>query len=280
MPELPEVEVTCRQLARWTAGRTLDAVLVRDTAVARGTLSTKPSDALPDGPARLEALIGSTAEAPTRYGKRLGWSFGDRGLLCHLGMSGAFVRRSDPPESARLGLVFSGEPRTVWYVDGRRFGCVVPVASADIPALLRANTGPDALLEPLDGPALKARMASKKPVKVALMDQDRIAGIGNIHASEACFRARVSPRRPANTLADAEWEALARAIVDQLRFAIDAEAASDELVYVNNGGPNPFSVYKKTGEPCPVCRTPIADEDHAGRTTYWCPRCQPEPPGA
>lgn len=277
MPELPEVEVCRRQLTRWATGRTLDAVVVVDRAVVRGTLSTKPSDALPDGTARLEALVGLTAGEPSRYGKRLGWAFGDAGLLCHLGMTGHWVRRpaSDgAPDLARLGLVFGDD--TVWYLDGRRFGCVVPVEAREIDERLRANTGPDAVLDPLGPEELQARVTSKKALKVALMDQDRLAGLGNIHASEACFRAKISPRRPANGLSTAEWARLAAAITDQLTYAIDAESATEDMLYVNLGGPNPFAVYKKAGEPCPRCRAPIVAEDHAGRTTYWCERCQPD----
>jgi formamidopyrimidine-DNA glycosylase len=279
MPELPEVEVCRRQLTQWAAGRTLDAVHLVDRAVVRGELTSKPSAALADGGAQLEALVGQIAGEPLRHGKRLGWPFGGgRALLAHLGMTGHWVRRGagdDPPPQHRLGLAFGD--RTVWYVDGRRFGCVVPVEASAMPALLRADCGPDALDEPLDGPALADRVRSRKPVKVALMEQQRLAGLGNIHAAEACWRAHIAPGRRADALSPEEWGALAQAIVAQLRFAIEAEAAGgdDGIVYVNLGGPNPFSVYGRGGEPCPACGTAIAADEMGGRTTYWCPTCQP-----
>lgn len=278
MPELPEVEVCRRQLARWTNGRALDAVTVVDRAVVRKQLSNKPSDVAPDGAEQLARLVGRVPDEPVRYGKRLGWAFGDRGLLCHLGMTGEWVRRptGDPqPDLARLALRFGDH--TLWYLDGRRFGCVVVVPAPEIAAGVKGDQGPDLVLEPVDAATLAARVRSRKPIKVALMEQDRVAGLGNIHAAEACFRAKISPRRKADGLTPTEWATLNDAISTQLRWSIDAEGEHDELVYVNLGGPNPFSVYKKDGEPCPVCRTPIASEDLGGRTTYWCPRCQPDP---
>lgn len=276
MPELPEVEVGRRQLQRWASGRVLREVRVLDRAVVRRVLSSKPSDALPDGEVRLGALVGREAGPLQRYGKRLGWTFGDRAILCHFGMSGAWLHGppSDPPPPvARLGLVF--DDVVVWFVDGRRFGCVVPIAASELATAIRADCGPDALLEPRDGPGLRAALTCKKPIKVAMMEQDRLAGIGNIHAAEACFRAKLWPKKRADTLSASEWAALADAIVAQLSGSIDVEGEQDELVYVNLGGPNPFSVYGREGEPCPVCGTTIVAEELGGRTTYWCPHCQP-----
>lgn len=275
MPELPEVEAARSQLERWAAGRTLREVRVLDRAVVRKMLSTKPSHALPDGVERLGALVGSVSGVPTRYGKRLGWTFGEQALLCHFGMTGAWLRAlptDAPPDLARLGLVF--DDVVVWFVDGRRFGCVVPVGAADVASRLRADTGPDAVLEPLDGPALGRAMSSRKPVKVALMEQDRLAGLGNIHAAEALFRARIAPKRRADTLTAAEWDALAEAIVTQLRSSIEADSGLDGIVYVNLGGPNRFVVYKREGEPCANCASIIVVEELGGRSTYWCPTCQ------
>jgi formamidopyrimidine-DNA glycosylase len=277
MPELPEVEVGRRQLERWATGRSLESVHIVDRAVVRRSMSTKPSDALPDGPEQVQSLVGQTAGRPVRHGKRLGWSFGRRGLLCHFGMTGHWIRRptgETPPQNSRIGLGIGGA--TLWYVDSRRWGCVVVVESSEIEDALRSGVGPDALDEALGASELRKRVQSRKPIKVALMEQERLAGLGNIHAAEACFRAKVLPGKQANTLADPEWEALAPSIVDQLRFAIDAEGggARDDFQYVNLGGPNPFSVYARTGEPCPVCATKITSEDMSGRTTYWCPNCQ------
>src|SRR5262245_38270787 len=205
MPELPEVEVCRRQLERWTAGQRLREVEVPDPAVVRGFLSTKPSDALPDGVERIRRLIGQPSSTFQRYGKRLGWGFGASGLLSHLGMTGHWVKRpagDAPPASARIGMMFDAD--TIWYVDGRRFGCVVPIPTADIDGALREDIGPDALDEPLGPDQLKERVTSKKAIKLALMDQDRLAGLGNIHTVEALFRAKIAPSLAANRLTDAQ----------------------------------------------------------------------------
>jgi formamidopyrimidine-DNA glycosylase len=278
MPELPEVEISRQQLERWAGGHELVAVHVHDPAVIRGELSSRPSAALPGGADRLRALVGRRAGAPVRHGKRLGWLFGDRGFVAHYGMSGYWSRSApgeDPPPLARLGLEF--DRVTTWYVDARRFGCVVPVEAGSLPGLLVGDCGPDALDAALDGPQLRVRVGCRKGLKAALMEQDRLAGLGNIHAAEACFRARVSPWLRADSLTDAQWRSLSEAIRAQLRDTVLAEDGTDELRYVNLGGPNPFSVYDREGEPCPRCGAPIAAGEQAGRTTYWCPSCQPGP---
>lgn len=276
MPELPEAEMCRRQLASWAEGQTLTGVRVIDEAVVRHKVSTRPSDKLEGGVGVLEGWVGRTAGAPVRHGKRLGWSFGDDGLLIHLGMTGRWVRRpaSDPhPRNTRIGLVFGDE--VLWMIDTRRFACVVPIPLDDLDLAMRQGHGPDALLEPMGGSDLAAAFRTKRPIKVVLMEQKRIAGLGNIHAAEACFRAGVSPGRPANALSADEWDKLASGIVAQLQGTIDDIDLSKETVYVSEGGENPFSVYKRTGQPCPSCGTVVVSEEMGGRTTYWCPSCQP-----
>lgn len=275
MPELPEVEISRLQLQRWASGRTLRAVHVLDRGVVRSSLTSRPSAASAEGAERIRALAGRTADVPVRHGKRLGWTFGDAGFVAHYGMSGHWAKRGltdAPPHLARLGLAF--DDVVAWYVDGRRFGCVVPVEASALPALLVGGCGPDALAPPVTGGLLRARVACRKPLKVALMEQDRVAGLGNIHAAEACYRAKLSPFAPADSLSTRQWSALAREVVAQLSETVAAEAEADELRYVSQGGPNPFSVYDREGEPCARCGTAVAAAEQAGRTTYWCPGCQ------
>lgn len=276
MPELPEVEFARRQIARWAGGKRITGVRLLDPAAVRTKLSSRPSDALKGAGARLGELVGREVGELARHGKRLGIVVGADALVVHLGMSGWFARRpasEDPPPLSRLGLEVGGD--VVWFVDGRRFGCFVIVPARELGARLRDDQGPDALDEPLDAEALRRAVSSRKAVKVALMEQDRLAGLGNIHAAEACFRARLSPHRRADALLGDEWARLADAIVAQLGGSIDDEDA-DELVYVNLGGENPFSVYGREGEPCPVCATVIRSEVAGGRSTFWCPTCQPD----
>lgn len=265
-----------RQLASWAEGRTLTGVRVIDEAVVRHKVSTRPSDKLEGGGGVLEGWVGCTAGAPIRHGKRLGWSFDDNGLLIHLGMTGRWVRRpaSDPhPKSTRIGLVFGDE--VLWMIDTRRFACVVPIPLGELDQAVRRGHGPDALLEPMGGSQLAAAFQTKRPIKVVLMEQKRIAGLGNIHAAEACFRARIWPKRPANALSSGDWDRLAQGIVTQLQTSVDDIDVGKESVYVSEGGENPFSVYRRAGRPCPDCGVVVVAEELAGRTTYWCPGCQP-----
>ncbi|MCA9492587.1 MAG: Fpg/Nei family DNA glycosylase [Myxococcales bacterium] len=275
MPELPEVEVARRQLARWTADRPIVGVHAPDAAVVRRSLSSKPSDVLAGGVERLQGLVGHVPSEPVRHGKRLGWVVGDVGLLAHFGMTAHLVRRpvGEQPDQARLGIEVADA--VIWFVDGRRFGCVTPVSVAELDERLRAGCGPDALLEPLDGPGMRAVFRGKKAIKVALMDQVKLAGLGNIHAAEACFRARIDPATPCSSLGSEDWERLADAVLAQLRETVVAEDVDEDMVYVNLGGPNPFSVYRREGEGCAACGTVIRAAEMGGRTTYWCPGCQP-----
>lgn len=138
--------------------------------------------------------------------------------------------------------------------------------------------GPDAL-DALPAPTdLAAALGGRAPLKVALMDQARLAGLGNIHAVEALFRAGLSPNRSGAGVPPAAWEALRAAIAAQLAFGIE-DATADEIAYLSDGVhvANPFAVYGRSGQPCVRCATPIARAVHGGRSTFWCPLCQPDP---
>ncbi len=107
------------------------------------------------------------------------------------------------------------------------------------------------------------------------MDQGRVAGLGNIHAAEALFRARLHPARSPKSLTDTEWRTLTRGIHAALAFALD-EADEDEIAYVEEPGTeNPFLIYGRAGGPCRRCRTKVRSFTQGGRTTHYCPNCQP-----
>jgi formamidopyrimidine-DNA glycosylase len=267
MPELPEVEIARRNLERWLEATAVMAATADRTRIFRGASR-----------AAFQRLKGKLVFA-RRHGKTLLLGFeGNQGFLSHLGMTGKWVRRAtghiEPYSRARLRLA---DGSVLHYRDPRLFGRIKPAAANGL-LLLREVTqlGPDPLLERLDGPRLKALFGtSRVPLKVALLDQRRLAGLGNIHAAEALWRAKLSPLRPVSTLTGPEWRRLATAIRTVIRFALLREDDED-IAYVEEAGvPNPFRVYGRAGKPCLRCRASIRSVRQAGRTTYFCPRCQP-----
>lgn len=267
MPELPEVEIARRTLVRWFDGRSVTRAESTPTRIFRGAK-----------PALFEAIRGPLTGAE-RKGKYLLLSFGSQGLLAHLGMTGKFVKRAPDAEvlySRARFVLDSGE--VIHFRDPRMFGRIEPVAADTLWKLpVIEELGVDPLLDGLTSEALKNALGkSKQPLKVALMDQSRITGLGNIHTAEALFRAKLHPSRSPLSLTDSEWAALCDAILSALLFALKEQEA-DEIQYVEEPGTlNPFLVYGKAGEPCPNCTTLIALSEHGGRSTFYCPECQPE----
>jgi formamidopyrimidine-DNA glycosylase len=279
VPELPEVEVAARNLRRWTRGRRVRAVEAGRTAIVKAG----------DGPG-FEALEGARFTKVDRVGKNLLLTLARGrapiGLWSHLGMTGKWLRRARGAEAprfshARLAL---DDGATLHYCDMRRFGRLQVVPGArfdDVPRL--AALGPDPLRDGIDAKALHARLARVRlPIKVALLDQTILAGVGNIQSIEACWRARINPRRAANALTRAEVGALARAILASIAFTLaqfdeeGADKGDGEIVYVEEDREaNPFKVYGRAGLPCPRKNGTITRIVQAGRSTFFCPACQP-----
>lgn len=265
MPELPEVEIARRSLVRWFDGH----ALVRTEATKTRTFRSGRA-------AEFARLKGPLTRAERR-GKYLMLSFGDAGLMAHLGMTGKFVKRAagaEEPYSRARFVLDSGE--VIHFRDPRMFGELQPAASAklaELPAVKKL--GRDPLVDGLDWRQLKEAIGTTKlDLKVALMDQTRLAGLGNIHAAEALFRARLHPGRKAKSLSDAEWKALAKAIHQSLKFGL-SEQESDEIQYVEEpGSENPFLIYGRAGTPCRRCKTLVKSYTQGGRTTHFCPQCQ------
>jgi formamidopyrimidine-DNA glycosylase len=275
MPELPEVEIAARNLRRWAEGRRIEAAEAEPSA-RRLFRPASPR-------AFAAALAGARVARVDRKGKQLLLTLeaagGSLGLISHLGMTGKWVRRAGgepgPPHSrARLRLE---DGAVLHYRDPRLFGRLRLVPGArfgEVPEV--AALGPDPLQDGVDPSRLAARLARiRRPVKVALLDQGLLAGVGNILASESLFRARIDPRRRASSLSRAEAGRLARAVEAAVRETIERED-SPEVAYVEEpGAENPFRVYAREGEPCPRCRSGrIRRTVQAQRSTYWCPRCQ------
>ena len=276
MPELPEVESGRRALLTWLPGR-IDEVRAFDPAVVRSKLSTLPSDAVADGHVVAQGLFeGAETVRILRHGKRLGWVL-KRGrkqvaVMMHFGMTGRLLRRTaaDLP-TAGVRLAWRTGETWVWFDDPRRFGCIAPVPVANLDARLREGHGPDALDAPLDGAGLARQVTGRRAVKDALMDQAVLAGLGNIHAAEVLWRAKLHPEKRAEDVSLAAWKRLAGEIPKQL--AAFVEEPDTEVRYVNVGGDNPFEVYGREGEPCPRCKAPITRLAKS-RSTYFCPGCQ------
>ncbi|HMK72453.1 MAG TPA: bifunctional DNA-formamidopyrimidine glycosylase/DNA-(apurinic or apyrimidinic site) lyase [Myxococcaceae bacterium] len=267
MPELPEVEIARRNLARWLKNARVVRAEADRTRIFRGSER-----------ALFRRIRGRLAFA-RRRGKTLLLGFeGNRGFTSHLGMTGKWVRRppgrAEPYSRARLVL---DDGAVLHYRDPRLFGRIEPAAADALDGLPAVRQlGLDPLLDGVDGAALALALGrSRVPVKVALLDQRRVAGLGNIHAAEALWRAMISPLRPARSLTPGEWQRLARAITAGIRYALGREQA-EEVAYVEEPGTeNPFRVYGRAGKPCPRCRTPVRSVRQAGRSTYFCPHCQP-----
>jgi len=285
MPELPEVEVAARSLVRWAGKKTIRGVHA-DPKAAR---LFRPAT-----PKAVEDLAGARFTSVRRIGKNLLLTFAPRGrggaplgVWSHLGMTGKWLRRTgkDPaPPATRVELDLVGDAR-LCYVDRRMFGRfrLVPGARFDsIPEL--AALGPDPLTDGIDVPALAKRLARLKgPIKVALLDQTLLAGVGNIQASESLFRAGIDPRRPARSLSPAEVKRLAAAIRKSIDFTLKTFAAAGadgggaDIGYIEEGAaPNTFLVYGHAGERCPgkESKGVIVRIVQAGRATFYCPRCQ------
>ncbi len=269
MPELPEVEFARRALSRWFRGRKL----VR-TGGDFSLRTFRDSDV-----SIFKALKGPLTKAERR-GKYLLLSFGKLGLVAHLGMTGKFLRRA-PGEEVRWSRAHfeldSGD--IIHLVDPRMFGSIDAVPSSELHKRKAvAKLGLDPLNDGLTPAQLREALGnSKQPLKVALMDQERLAGLGNIHAAEALFRARLHPSRTAGSLSPKDWSALAKAIRDTIAFALKVEGDGDDIEYVEEpGAQNPFLIYGRAGTPCRRCKTTVESFTQGGRTTHFCAKCQPK----
>lgn len=270
MPELPEVETTMRALSARLLGRRVVGLDQRRPAI-RFPL-----------PADLgHRLDGRTVTGFSRRAKYIQCHLDDADvLLLHLGMSGRLLFDGEP-RGIHEHLTFHFDDGTrLRFVDPRRFGMVDLCAAADLAShRWLAHLGLEPLAAGFAGPSLRAALAGRRSaLKVALMDQRLVVGVGNIYASESLFRAALSPLRPAGSLKPAEARRLAAAIRAVLEAAI-AAGGSSLRDYVQASGElgnfqRQFQVYDQAGMPCPHCARPVARLVQGARATYWCSGCQ------
>jgi len=311
MPELPEVETIRRQLAPLVERRRVLELQILDPRWSR---PLAPAEVR-------QAIEGRRVERLGRRGKYLLWSFdGDVHLAQHLRMTGAVLADPQPepahtrvrmrlgarrasPGAAKAGAARSGAPRRgaakagavgaagaadrggvrLAFDDPRRFGTGELLVGADaLEAFFAARLG----LEPFDarftGEHLRELARGRRgPIKALLLDQHRVAGVGNIYADEALFRAGVHPRRAAGTLTRAQLERVREGVIEALSAGIDARGASiddfRDVEGVRGSFQDRFLVHLRAGEPCVHCGAPVVKMVVAGRGTYVCERCQPRP---
>ena len=281
MPELPEVEILARHLRPLLHGRTIRAVEV-----------FRPKVLAPTPVPRFQAVLrGATFLDLTRRGKYLLFTLRARGsrapfsLLGHLGMTGRmFLTPKGRPLPKHAAVVLDlGRNRFV-YEDPRYFGRL----TLDVRPV--ARLGPEPMAEAFTSELLAGALKrSRQAIKVKLLDQSLVAGIGNIYASESLFRAGLSPRRPANRLSRAQVEKLWQAIREVLTTAIECGSTiplnfethpSDRLFYYGSAaGAADFyterlGIYDRAGQPCGSCGTLIKRIVQAARSTFFCPHCQ------
>jgi formamidopyrimidine-DNA glycosylase len=282
MPELPEVETIRRQLAPLVQGRRLERMEILDPRWSR-----------PLDPQELTAaLAGRRIEGLGRRGKYLVWSFeGDVHLVQHLRMTGVMLYEPDPEpahtrvrmELGKSGAGGSQRARRLVIVDPRRFGTAELLLGSDaLEAFFDTRLG----LEPLDERFTSEHLRGlarncTAPIKAFLLDQRRIAGVGNIYADEALFRAGIHPLRPAGRLSPAQYARLREGLIEALTAGIDARGASIDDYRdpdgVQGSFQDQFLVHLRAGEPCSRCGSMIVKMVVGGRGTYVCETCQPRP---
>jgi formamidopyrimidine-DNA glycosylase len=275
MPELPEVETIRRDLLPHVVGRTVTGVRIAPGA----------SRVIRDVPVRAFArrLVGRRIDGLARRGKYLLFRLEGKGtpvyLAVHLRMTGSILcrpPRADPADAYLRAVITLDDGSELRYADLRKLGQMWLV---DSPEEAVGKLGP----EPLDAAFTAAKLREtlsrrRAPIKTVLLDQRAVAGLGNIYTDEALFVARIHPLRLANTLSEAEVKRLHRSIRRVLNDALGNRGSSfrDYVDAAGREGTHQLrvKVFRRTGQPCYVCRTEVARIKVGGRSTHFCPCCQ------
>jgi formamidopyrimidine-DNA glycosylase len=274
MPELPEVETIRRDLQDGLTGQTIVGVRIHKPDIILGGLSPRSF---------ASRVRGRRVTSIRRRAKYLLLDLDDgASIQVQLRMSGRFaltVGRPDPSEFRHIAAeLHLGDGRTLWYDDVRRLGGF-QLMNADEVAVLDRRLGPEPLEDSFTARRFSLILSGLRgPIKNVIMDQRRVAGIGNIYASEALFLARIDPRRAAGSLDEREVRVLRRTIRRVLREAIRSAGTTFRDYRAVNGRSGEFqtrlTVYAREDKLCVRCRTPIQRVVQAGRSTFYCPECQ------
>jgi len=273
MPELPEVETVRRRLAPALEGRSFDRVEIADARL------TRPLD--PVEVAR--ELEGERVQVVDRRGKYLIVRFeSGRALLIHLRMTGS-LRHAPSGELEedphRRAVVTLDDGSDVAYRDVRRFGTWLLLEPSEVDSYVDARVGREPLDEAYRAKHLAERLHKRRaPIKAALLDQRTVAGVGNIYADEALWRAQVHPLTPADELTPDDVKAVHKGVRESLRAGVRRQGSTLRDYQLPDGSrgraQDRFKVYGRAGEPCERCGTPIDKIRAAGRGTWYCPGCQ------
>ncbi|MGB1274669.1 MAG: bifunctional DNA-formamidopyrimidine glycosylase/DNA-(apurinic or apyrimidinic site) lyase [Nannocystaceae bacterium] len=281
MPELPEVETVRRGLAAAAIQTPVIGIWRSKLKLRTGAHWQREG---------LKRLVGSTPQEVSRRGKYLIWEFAKPGskplgFLIHLGMTGRCgVVGADAPRAKHTHVVVSfSSGQQLRFVDPRRFGGVrVDTLAKILSAAPVGLLGPEPLDAGFSGEVLRERLGtSKRVIRDALLDQRAVAGIGNIYAIEALYRARIYPLVAARRLRPQAWARLAQSLANVLRIGVEngGTTLKDFRNVSGEVGRNQddLRIYGRTGDPCPGCGTAIESAVHGGRTLMWCPFEQARP---
>jgi len=270
MPELPEVETTCRGIAPYLLGQQVLAVTIRQRQLR-----------WPIPRALERALPGQCIRSVARRAKYLLLGTDTGTAISHLGMSGSFrlVRTGTPAGAHDHVEIALSSGWTLRYTDPRRFGCLLWTRTDPLQHKLLRNLGPEPLEPGFSGAYLYERARGRKSgIKPFIMDSGIVVGVGNIYASESLHRAGIHPRRAAGRVSMVRMQRLSESIMQVLAEAIAAGGTTLKDFSNSDGEPGYFSqslaVYGRAGQPCLRCGHPIRQQVMGQRATYFCPACQ------
>jgi formamidopyrimidine-DNA glycosylase len=278
VPELPEVETVRRRLAPALEGRRFDHVEISDPRL------TRPYDRVEVA----QELEGEQVTKVDRRGKYLIVRFeSGRALLIHLRMTGSLRHAKSgepgteqlPEDPHRRAVVNLDDGSDVAYRDVRRFGTWLLLEASEVDTYVDARVGPEPLEDAYKARHLADKLATRRaPIKAAILDQRTVAGVGNIYADEALWRAQVHPLTPANELSTDEVKAVYKGIRASLRAGVRRQGSTLRDYKLPDGSSgtaqDKFKAYGRAGLPCERCGTPIDKIRAAGRGTWYCPNCQ------
>ncbi len=273
MPELPEVETMCRGIYP------IIGKLVREVWLPR--CDYRPIQIRPSITEIHARLAGQPIQAVSRLGKRVVLQTAEDSLILQPKMTGLVALDAPPdPDHVRLQVDFADRLRSQFW-DRRGLGTVELIPTAELQErIVEGRLGPDALQITVDDFVERLR-ATSRPIKVALLDQKLLAGVGNLYASEMLFQARINPQKPASKLSRERLKLLHHAMLEILHLAIELEGSTlSDGTYrtaINDPGTyqNMHRVYDKADQTCSLCTvTPITRIVQAQRSTFYCPKCQ------